>query len=103
MGYQIIRRYQFQCDDCGARGEYIDQGAARGDGWAISKDRAKSYCRECAESRRNVGRNGGKKIATIKSPTEAREAKINAMKTALKEAEKRGRKIFYARYAAKKS
>lgn len=86
------------------RGEYADQGAARAGGWAISKDRRKTYCRECADSRRNVGRNGGKKGVTIKSPTEAREAKKKAaMLAAVSPRKKRGARFFTHANAAKKS
>ena len=73
MGFGIKKAYWFACDDCQTRTEFLDIKAARADGWAISKDRKKCYCRKCAELRRNVGRNGGKKIATIESAEERKE------------------------------
>ena len=34
---------------------------ARANGWAVSRGRTGFYCPKCAPSRRNVGKNGGKR------------------------------------------
>lgn len=58
--YEDGRNYL--CDDCKKQvGRFKNYDQARAAGWAISYDRKKCYCPNCAPFRRNVGKTGDRR------------------------------------------